>query len=60
MPRKLKVVDTSTENNQETLDNDGVTETPNEETLIENEPAETVNEIIQESPLGTNEEEVKE
>ena len=57
MPRKLKVVDTSTENNQETLDNDEVAETPNEEKPIENEPAETVNEIIQET---INEEEVKE
>ena len=57
MPRKLKVVDISTENNQETLDNDEVTETPNEDKPIENEPVETVNEIIQET---TNEEEVKE
>ena len=57
MPRKLKVVDISTENNQETLDNDEVTETPNEEKPIENEPVETVNEIIQET---INEEEVKE
>ena len=57
MPRKLKVVDISTENNQETLDNDETTETPNEEKLIENEPAETVNETIQET---IQEEEVKE
>ena len=59
MPRELKVVDISAENNQETLDNDEVTEIPNEEKSIENEPAETVNEIIQESPLDINEEEVK-
>ena len=51
MPRKLKVVDIITENNQETLDNDEVTETPIEEKPNENEPVETVNEIIQESPL---------
>ena len=57
MPRKLKVVDISTENNQETLDNDEVTETPIEEKPNENEPDETVNEIIQET---INEEEVKE
>ena len=49
MPRKLKVVDISTENNQETLDNDETTETPNEEKLIENEPVEAVNETIQET-----------
>ena len=55
MPRKLKVVDISTENNQETLDNDETTETPNEEKLIEHEV-----ETIQESPLGVIEEEVKE
>ena len=63
MPGKLKVVGISTENNQETLDNDETTETPNEEKLIENEPVETVNETIQESPLGiipSREEEVKE
>ena len=60
MPRKLKVVDISTENNQETLDNDEVTETPIEEKPNENEPVETVNEIIQESPSGIIEEEVKE
>ena len=62
MPRKLKVVDIGTENNQEPLDNDEVTETPIEEKPNENEPVETVNEIIQESPLGTipsREEEVK-
>ena len=57
MPRKLKVVDISTENNQETLDNDVVAEISNEEKLIENEPVETVNETIQET---INEEEVKE
>ena len=72
MPRKLKVVDISTENNQETLDNDETTETPNEEKLIENDngsgrpiethkvgfiPVETVNETIQET---IQEEEVKE
>ena len=63
MPRKPKVVDISTENNQETLDNDEVTETPNEDKIggsaasIENEPVETVNETIQETII---EEEVKE
>ena len=57
MPRKLKVVDISTENNQETLDNDEVTETPNEEKLIENEPVETVNEIIQETIIEEEEKE---
>ena len=45
MPRKLKVVDISTENNQETLDNDVVAEIPNEEKLIETETVETVEEI---------------
>ena len=57
MPKKIKVVDISTENNQETLNNDETTETPNEEKLIENEPVETVNETIQET---IQEEEVKE